>query len=92
MRRGSSLMPWFSALGSRLTLLLRQGPNTAGSEGGARAAPRAWSRHPVENLFADLKQFRGLATRYCKLVARFRAMICRAGWFLATKGAGRVWF
>ena len=25
------------------------------------------TRHPVENFFADLKQFRGIATRYCKL-------------------------
>ena len=43
-------------------------------------------RHLVENLFADLKQFRAIATRYCKLVARFRAMVCLAGWFLATRG------
>ena len=38
------------------------------------------------NLFADLKQFRSLATRYCKLASRFRAMVLLAGWFLATKG------
>ena len=45
-------------------------------------------RHLVENLFADLKQFRGLATRYCKLASRFRAMVSLAGWFLATRGGG----
>ncbi len=49
-------------------------------------------RHLVENLFADLKQLRGLSTRYCKLASRFRAMICLAGWFLATRGAGRMGF
>ncbi len=40
----------------------------------------------VENWFADLKQFRGLTTRYCKLVERFRAFVCLAGWYLATRG------
>ena len=39
-------------------------------------------RHLVENLFADLKQFRSLATRYCKLASWFRAMVLLAGWFL----------
>lgn len=28
------------------------------------------TRHLVENPYADLKQFRGLATRYCKLAPR----------------------
>ena len=42
-------------------------------------------RHLVENLVADPKQFRGLATRYCKLASRFRAFICMAGWVLATR-------
>ena len=32
-------------------------------------------RHLVENVFADLKQFRGTATRYCRLAATFRAML-----------------
>ena len=41
--------------------------------------------HLVENLFADLKQFRGLATRYCKLVERYQSMVCLAGWVLATR-------
>lgn len=43
------------------------------------------ARHLVENLFADLKQFRGIATRYCKLAATFRAFPCLAGWLLATR-------
>ena len=31
------------------------------------------TRHLVENFFADLKQFRGIATRYCKMADRYRA-------------------
>ena len=42
-------------------------------------------RHLVENFFADLKQFRGVATRYCKLVERYRASVNLVGWFLLTK-------
>ncbi len=48
-------------------------------------AERYKLRHVVENWFADLKQFRGLATRYCKLVERFRAFVCLAAWVLATR-------
>ena len=44
------------------------------------------TRHVVENFFAHLKQFRGIATRYCKLVSRFIAFLCLAGWFLISKG------
>ena len=44
------------------------------------------TRHLVENFFADLKQFRGIATRYCKLGERYRAFLCLAGWFLETRG------
>jgi len=39
----------------------------------------------VENLFAVLKQFRGLATRYCKLARMFEALVCLAGWYVATR-------
>ena len=42
-------------------------------------------RHLVENVFADLKQFRGIATRYLKLVDSFEASINLACWYLATK-------
>ena len=42
-------------------------------------------RHLVENLLCDLKQFRGIATRYCKLPTTFRAFVCLAGWILATR-------
>lgn len=38
------------------------------------------TRHLVENLFADLKQFRGLATRYCKLASRFASFVQLAWW------------
>ena len=43
--------------------------------------------HVIENFFSNLKQFRGVATRYCKLAERFRSLVCLAAWFLATKGA-----
>ncbi len=43
------------------------------------------TRHLVENLFADLKQFRGLATRYCKLASRYASFVALAGWFIATR-------
>lgn len=42
-------------------------------------------RHLVENYFADLKQFRGVATRYCKLAERFSSMVTLAAWFIATR-------
>ncbi len=48
------------------------------------------TRHLVENFFADLKQFRGIATRYCKLGESFEAFICLASWFLETKATGRM--
>ena len=49
-------------------------------------------RHLVENLFADLKQFRGIATRYCKLGESYRAFINLAGWLMETRrgGTGRM--
>ena len=48
-------------------------------------AERYKARHIVENFFADLKQFRGIATCYCKLADRYRAFVNLAGWFLLTK-------
>lgn len=48
------------------------------------------TRHLVENFFADLKQFRGIATRYCKLGESYRAFINLAGWFLETKTGRRT--
>ena len=47
-----------------------------------------WSyerRHLVENLFADLKQFRGIATRHCKLASRYEALLCLTAWYVATR-------
>ena len=46
-------------------------------------------RHLVENVFADLKQFRGIATRYMKLVDSFEAFINLGCWYLATKSNQR---
>ncbi len=49
-----------------------------------RINPRNWdksryrARHLIENLFARLKQFRRLATRYDKLADRFAAFIAIA--------------
>lgn len=43
------------------------------------------TRHLVENLFADLKQFRALATRYCKLASRYESLVALAGWMIATR-------
>ena len=43
------------------------------------------TRHLVENLFADLKQFRAVATRYCKLASRYASFVALAGWLIATR-------
>ncbi len=49
-----------------------------------RKHPRAWDRHRyrarhlVENLFARLKQYRRLATRYEKLAAHYAAFVILA--------------
>ena len=47
------------------------------------------SRHLVENAFADLKQFRGIATRYCKLAAAFVAMLNLACFVVNTRETRR---
>ncbi len=48
------------------------------------------TRHRVENYFVDLKQFRGIATRHCKLGESCDAFIKLADWFLRTKATGRT--
>ena len=51
-----------------------------------------WSykgRHLVENAFADAKQFRGIATRYCKLAEMFAGMLSLVAWFTATRSSRR---
>ena len=48
----------------------------------------AWSyqgRHLVENAFADLKQFRGVACRYAKLAENYAGFVNLASWFIGTK-------
>ena len=47
-------------------------------------------RHLPENLFADLKHFRGIATRYCKLGESYEAFISLASWFVSTKTGSRT--
>lgn len=42
-------------------------------------------RHLPENVFADLKHFRSVATRYMKLISTFEAFINLGCWYLATK-------
>ena len=42
------------------------------------------TRHLVENFFAALKQFRGIATRYCKMGDSYAAFINLAGWYMDT--------
>ena len=46
-------------------------------------------RHLVENLFATLKHFRGVATRYAKLASRWRALVCLAAWYAGTRSGWR---
>ena len=47
------------------------------------------TRHLVENLFVDLKQFRSIATRYCKLGINFSAFISLARWVIDTRPTSR---
>ena len=47
------------------------------------------ARHLVENVFADLKQFRGIATRYCKLAATFTAMLSLCAFVVNTRPTRR---
>ena len=47
-------------------------------------------RHLIENYFADLKQFRGVATRYCKLAKSYMAFVALAVWLIDTRGARRL--
>ncbi len=46
-------------------------------------------RHLGENFFADLKQFRGIATRYAKLADSFIAFINLAAWLMFSRGRPR---
>ena len=47
------------------------------------------TRHLVENVFADAKQFRGIATRYHKLATTFSGIFSLVAWYLATKQGRR---
>lgn len=47
------------------------------------------SRHLVENAFADLKQFRGVATRYCKLATTFMSFVLLTAWVVNTRATRR---
>ena len=43
-------------------------------------------RHLIENLFADIKQFRGISTRYHQPASTFCAGLHLVTWFLRTRG------
>lgn len=47
------------------------------------------ARHGVENGFADVKQFRGIATRYDKLGVMYEARVQLVEFFLGTKATRR---
>lgn len=47
------------------------------------------ARHLVENAFVDAKQFRGIATRYCKLAEMFEGILCLVAWYVGTKSTRR---
>ena len=47
------------------------------------------ARHLVENVFADLKENRGIATRYCKHAMTFEAMVSLAIWHRDTRPTRR---
>ena len=47
-------------------------------------------RHLIENYFADLKQFRGVAPRYCKLVESYRSFVILTIWLIDTRGTRRL--
>ena len=46
-------------------------------------------RHLIANAFRDAKQFRGIATRYCKRAATFEGLLHLVIWFLGTQEAQR---
>ncbi len=43
------------------------------------------TRHLIENSFAHLKQFRGIATRYCKLAVTFTELVSLVCWYINTR-------
>ena len=47
------------------------------------------TRHLVENYFCDIKQFRSVATRYCKLGDRYGAFVHLASWIIETRTTRR---
>ena len=47
------------------------------------------ARHLVENTFADLNQFRGIATRYCKLAATYLALVSLVAFVVNTRPSRR---
>ena len=63
----------------------------------SRRNPAIWydperygTRHLVENYFADLKQFRGVATRYCKLGDSYHVFVFLASWLIETRGTKKT--
>ena len=48
------------------------------------------TRHMVENFFVDLKQWRGVATRYCKLAETYIGFVNLAAWMNETSPTART--
>ena len=48
-------------------------------------AKRYEKRHMIENYFSRIKQFRGVATRYCKLDETYSAFVKMAAWVIETR-------
>lgn len=46
-------------------------------------------RHLVENAFMDVKQFRGVYTRFCKLAIMFEGLVHLVGWVVGTRDTRR---
>lgn len=46
-------------------------------------------RHLVENAFADIKRFRGIATRYCKLTLTFTELLSLVCFVVNTRPSRR---
>jgi len=47
------------------------------------------ARHLVENAFADVKHFRGIATRYHKLAETYAGLLSLVAWFCGTRATRR---
>ena len=71
---------------------IRQRCSTSSNESWPRHVPiphDVWSykgRHLVENLFGDIKHFKGISTRFCKYSSTFCAGLYLVTWHLRSRG------